>query len=342
MIEMQICGFGCYVPRFRIKREVIQEVWGHFQGSIKEKAVMGYDEDICTMAVEAAKNAIVNAGTNREEIRAIAIGTSSPPYALRSIAGEVALAIGIRPDVRLVDFKESEKAGTTALLTSIDIISNIGGKGLVVGSDSPTAVASDSLENTYGASAAALLLGKEKGIALIEGFASVSSEIIADRFRKEGSVLVEDLGIPEYHQIDYTKAIYQAVTRLLKNLGLSSSDFQYLFVQGHDTREPAGVLKKIGFDKKLLNTDTINLIGDSAAASVLTGLVGILEKANPDERILCASYGSGAGCDAISVLVKEKQDALENVPLMTTYLENKQYIDYNQYLKFKELIDLEI
>ena len=65
MIEMQICGYGSYVPRFRIKREAIQEVWGHFQGNIKEKAVMGYDEDVCTMAVEAAKNAIANAGASR-------------------------------------------------------------------------------------------------------------------------------------------------------------------------------------------------------------------------------------------------------------------------------------
>ncbi|NVM28138.1 MAG: hydroxymethylglutaryl-CoA synthase [Candidatus Helarchaeota archaeon] len=342
MTEMQICGYGSYVPRFRIKRETIQEVWGHFQGNIKEKAVIGYDEDVCTMAVEAAKNAIANAGADREEIAAIAIGTSSPPYALRSIASEIALAVGIRPDVRLVDFKESEKAGTTALLTCIDTISTKGGKGLVVGSDAPTAVASDSIENTYGASAAALLLGKEKGNAIIEGATSASSEIIADRFRKEGSVLVEDLGIPQYHQMDYINAIYQAVSQLLDNLGLSSSDFKYLFVQGHDIREPTRVLKKIGFDKKLLNTDTINLIGDSAAASVLTGIVGILERANPDERILCASYGSGAGCDAVSILVKEKQEILENIPLLTTYLENKHYIDYNQYLKFKELIDLEI
>jgi len=341
MVEMQICGYGCYVPRFRIKSETIKDVWGHFAGKIAEKAVMGYDEDTCTMAVEASKNAIKNAGVGREEISAIGVGSSSPPYALRSIAAEVAMAIGIPLDIRLLDFKESEKAGTSALLTLMDIVASKGGKGLVVGSDAPKSIASDSIENTYGASAAALVIGKDKGIAKIEGATSATIEIIADRFRKDGSTIVEDLGIPQYHQIAYVNSVQQAVSELLKELGLKPEDFQYLFVQGHDSTEPSRVLRKIGFDKKVLTTKTIGVIGDSAAASVLTGLVGILEVAKPGDRILCASYGSGSGCDAFSVQVEKAQDVLEDVPLMTTYLDNKQYIDYNQYLKFKELIDLE-
>ncbi len=341
MTKLKICGYGCYIPRFRIKREEIQKIWGHFQGRIAEKAVMGYDEDTCTMAVEAAKNAIKNAKIKREEIQVVGIGCSSPPYALRSMAAEVAMAIGIPLNIRLLDFKESEKAGTTALVTCIDIIINKGGKGLVIGSDSPKSIASDPIENTYGASATALIIGKSDGIATIEGASSATIEIIADRFRKEGSEMVEDLGIPQYHQTGYINSIQQAITNLLNELGLTTSDFQHLFIQGHDTREPTRVLRKIGFDKKVLHTDTINVIGDSAAASVLTGLIDILDRANPGERILCASYGSGAGCDAFSILVEKKQEILEDVPIMQTYLENKQYIDYNQYLRFKELIDLE-
>ena len=341
MVEMEICGYGCYVPRFRIKQEEISKVWGSFGGNIKEKAVMGYDEDCCTMAVEAAKNAIANAGLKREEIAAITVGCSFPPYESKSMASELVMAIGTPMDIRLLDCKESEKAGTTALLTCMDIISNKGGKGLAVGTDSPSAVASDSFENTLGASAAALIIGKEQGIAQIEGTASASLEFIADRFRPEGSSKMEDLGILQYHQADYTNSIRQAVGHLLNELGLKAADFQYLFIQGHDVSEPGRVLKSIGFEKESLLTNTLNLIGDSAAASVLTGLVGILDIANPGERILCASYGPGAGCDAFSVLVKEKQNILENVPILTTYLENKQYIDYNQYLKFKELIELE-
>ncbi len=342
MTELQISGYGCYIPRFRIKREEIQKIWGHFQGKIAEKAVMGYDEDTCTMAVEAAKNAINNTKIARDEFTVIGIGSSTPPYALRSMAAEVAMAIGIPLDIRLLDFNESEKAGTTALLTCMDIINSKGGKGLVVGSDSPKAIATDGVENTYGASAAALVIGKEQGIAKIEGATSSSIEIIADRFRKGGSEIVEDLGIPQYHQNAYTNSISQAISGLLKDLGLTAADFQHLFIQGHDTKEPVRVLRKIGFDKKLINTKSINIIGDSAAASVLTGLVGIFREAKPGERILCASYGSGAGCDAFSVLVEKKQEVLEDIPVMETYLQNKMYIDYNQYLKFKELIDLEL
>ncbi|MHA1129942.1 MAG: hydroxymethylglutaryl-CoA synthase [Candidatus Helarchaeota archaeon] len=342
MTEVQIRSYGCYIPRYRIKREEIQRVWGHFQGAIVEKAVMGYDEDTCTMAVEAAKNAIKNGQVAREEITVIGIGSSTAPYALRSMAAEVAMAIGIPMDIRLLDFKESEKAGTTALLTCMDILNTIGGKCLVIGSDSPKAIAADSIENTYGASAAAFIIETGKGIAKIEGVASSAVEIIAERFRKTGSDLVEDLGIPQYHQNAYSNSIHQAVSGLLKKLGLATTDFQHLFIQGHDVKEPTRVLRKIGFEKKQLNPNSLNLIGDSAAASVLIGLVEILRGAKPGERILCASYGSGAGCDAFSVLVEDRQEILEDIPTMETYLNNKQYLDYNQYLKFKELIDLEL
>lgn len=341
MTNGYICGYGCYIPRFRIKREEIRKVWGHFEGKISEKAVIGYDEDTCTMAVEAAKNAIKASNTDRDEVGVVAVGSSSPPYALRSLAAEVAMALGLSKEVRVLDFKESEKAGTSALLTCLDIVQTQGGKGLVIASDAPAAIAADSIENAYGASAAALIVGREEGLAKIEGTKSALIEIIADRFRKEGSVLVEDLGIPQYHQITYNNAIQHAVTALLRDLKLSSSDFQHLFIQGHDTREPASVLRKIGFDKSSLHVETLDVIGDSAAASVLIGLVGILEKAIPGERILCASYGAGAGSDAFSVLVKDVQPFRKDVPQMTTYLENKYFIDYNQYLKLKELINLE-
>ncbi|MHA1264643.1 MAG: hydroxymethylglutaryl-CoA synthase [Candidatus Helarchaeota archaeon] len=341
MADIQIYSYGVYVPRYRITHEEIKKIWGHFQGKILEKAVMGYDEDTVTMAVEAGKNAIANGTLDRSKIRTIAIGCSSPPYALRSMAAEVAMAIGISDNIRILDFKESEKAGTTALLTCIDIVTNKEGYGLVIGTDAPKAIASDGIENTFGASAAAVLIGKGNGIAQIEGVASATVEFIADRFRKEGSVVVEDIGIPQYHQMAYSKSIIKAVSRLREDLGIASSEFQHVFIQGHDTREPLRVLKKLGIDKKLLYTETLNVIGDSAAASVLTGLVAILEKANPGERILCVSYGSGAGADAFSVLVKKKQQVLENIPIITTYLQHKQYLEYNQYLKFKELIELE-
>ena len=127
----------------------------------------------------------------------------------------------------------------------------------------------------------------------------------------------------------------------MDELGLKSDDFNHVFIQGHDTREPTRVIPKL-MDKKKIYTETLNVLGDTGAASVLIGLVGILNKvAKPNDRILCVSYGPGAGSEAFSLVVKDKQINDPETPDFEMYLNNKKYLDYSQYLKFRELIDLE-
>jgi len=339
--DLKILGYGSYVPRFRIKKEEYVKTWGNFQGRIQEKSVIGYDEDTLTMAVEAGKNAILNAKVKRDNIKVITVGSSFPPYALRSMASEVAMAIGTRLDIALLDFTESEKAGTTALATCIDILANREGIGLIIGSDSPLAKPNDEVEHTFGAAAAALIIGKNGGIAHIEGHCSNNITFIADRFRKDGDSKIQDLSIASYKKFAYSNSISGAVSRLLDELGLKPADFNHVYIQGHDAREPTRAIPKL-IDKKKIYTETLNVLGDTGAASAIIGLVGILSKiSKPDDRILLVSYGPGAGSDAFSILVKDIQTPNPEAPDFETYLNNKKYLEYSEYLKYRELIELE-
>ena len=64
MNKVGIVSFGSYVPRYRIRVEDIAEVWDEDPNEIKSqlqinsKSVPGPDEDVATMAVESARNAI--------------------------------------------------------------------------------------------------------------------------------------------------------------------------------------------------------------------------------------------------------------------------------------------
>lgn len=339
--DLKIIGYGSYIPRFRIKKEEYIKAWGNFIGRIEEKAVIGYDEDTLTMAVEAGQNALKNSNLKREDIKMVSVGSCTPPYVLRSMASEIAMAIGIPLNIALLDFKESEKAGTTGFLASIDILANRGGFGLVIGSDSPLAKPNEEVEHTFGAAAAAFIIGRNSGIADIEGYCSYNVTFIADRFRRDGDLKIQDLAIPSYKQYAYGSSISGAVKNLMEELGLNPSDFNHVFIQGHDTSEPTRVIPKI-IDPKIIYTQSLNLLGDTGAASTLIGLVGILSNvAKPDDRILCVSYGSGAGSDAFSIIVKDNQTNDPEIPDFETYLNNKEYLDYNKYLKFRELIELE-
>ena len=79
-----IVGYGAYVPRYRLPAKEVARVWtGKTSGlPIKEKAVPGLDEDVITMSIEAARNAMLRAQIDPTELRAVWVGSESHPCLL--------------------------------------------------------------------------------------------------------------------------------------------------------------------------------------------------------------------------------------------------------------------
>ena len=67
------------------------------------------------------------------------------------------------------------------------------------------------------------------------------------------------------------------------------------------------------------------------------GLTAVLDIANPGERILMVSYGSGAGSDAFIFTTTERLlEVRDQAPKTREMLDtNKVYIDYGTYAKFR-------
>src|SRR5512139_3894960 len=98
-----LIGYGAYVPRYRLPATEVARVWaGGKTGGlpIKEKAVAGLDEDVITMSIEAARNALARAQISTEELRAVWVGSESHPYAVKPSSTIVAEAIGTSPDIQ--------------------------------------------------------------------------------------------------------------------------------------------------------------------------------------------------------------------------------------------------
>jgi hydroxymethylglutaryl-CoA synthase len=84
---------------------------------------------------------------------------------------------------------------------------------------------------------------------------------------------------------------------------------------------------------------TVTKIGDSGSASPLIGLCAVLDIARPGDRILVASYGSGSGSDAISLVATSQLVERRNkAPMVESHLAQKEYIDYLTYLKFRRML----
>ena len=76
-------------------------------------------------------------------------------------------------------------------------------------------------------------------------------------------------------------------------------------------------------------------IGNTYAGSSMLGMTAVLDEADPGDRILLVSYGSGAGSDAFSWVVTDRiRDAAARAPLTHEYVTRREEIDYGTYVRF--------
>ena len=116
-----IAGYGAYVPRSRIGARSIASAWGRSPDTrlpVREKSVPAADEDTVTMAIEAARGALLRSRASPSAVRAVWVGTESKPYAVKPSGTIVAEAIGATPWVSAADLEFACKAGSEAMQTA--------------------------------------------------------------------------------------------------------------------------------------------------------------------------------------------------------------------------------
>ncbi len=335
-MSVGILGYGVYIPKYRIKKEDISKVWGGGAAGIKEKSVLGFDEDVTTMAVEAALNAITHAGIDASEIGALYVSSVSSPFINKSIAVIIAEVLEISEGASVADFGGSTKSTTTALQACADFVaSGRGNYALVIGADAQVGIPGDPLEHSLGAGAAACLVGKDNIIAELED-SYFSSTSFTGTWRSDGDQFVSRYDDPRYERFaGYPKIIVDAVKGLFKKTGKTGSEFDYAAFTQPDAKAPVTAVKKLGIKSEKMPSSIVSPVcGDTGSSSVLIELAAVLDQAKPGERIIMASYGSGAGSDAFSLLVSDNVDKKRGqVTTVQSYIENKDYIDYYTYEK---------
>ena len=334
-----IVGYGAYVPRYRLPASEVADIWteGNAVTPVKQKSVPGLDEDVATMSLEAARNALHRAeGVSPQRIGAVWVGSESHPYAVKPTSTIVAEAIGATPHTQAADWQFACKAGTEALQAAIGFVgSGMAEYALAVGMDAAQGRPGDALEYTAGAGGAAYLVGlAENAIAEFEGSLSYVTDT-PDFWRRQHERYPEHggrfTGEPAYFH-----HITSAAQQLLDETHLQASDFAYAVFHQPNGKFPLKVGQELGFKREqILPGLLVNEIGNTYAGSSLIGLTAVLDIAQPGDRILLVSFGSGAGSDAFSIRVK-KAHAQNSVPTTQDYLARQVMINYATYSRFKE------
>jgi hydroxymethylglutaryl-CoA synthase len=334
-----IVGYGAYVPRYRLPAREISRVWTGGTGGtpIQEKSVPGFDEDVATMSIEAARNALARARINPEEIRAVWVGSESHPYAVKPTSTLVAEALGIVPHTQAADWEFACKAGTEAMVAGIGLVgSGMANYALAIGMDTAQGRPGDALEYTAAAGGAAYLLGPaEESLAVIESTYSFVTDT-PDFWRREYQKYPEH-GQRFTGEPAYFKHITSAAETYLEATGTSAKDYQYAVFHQPNTKFPSRVAASLGFSKEQIAPGLlVPVIGNTYSGAAIIGLTGILDIAQPGDCILMVSFGSGAGSDAFGIRVTEAiTERRDLAPKTQQYISRRTEIDYATYARMR-------
>jgi len=341
-----IIGYGAYIPRNRIKVEEIAKVWGADAPSYKkglmleEKSVPSPDQDTITMSVEASKSALKRARIDPKEIGAVYVGSESHPYAVKPSGTVLAEAIGATPEVHTADLEFACKAGTEGMFVALGLVKAGEIKyGLAVGADTSQGAPGDALEYSAAAGAAAFIFGRENVVAeALETYSYMTD--MPDFWRREYQYYPQHggrfTGDPAYF-----KHIIGAAKGIMEKARMKPSDFNYVIFHQPNGKFPLRVGEMLGFEKEqILPGWLVPKLGNTYSGSSPLGLTATLDISKPGDLILIVSYGSGAGSDGFIFKVTKEIDAVRDLAPKTREIleENKHYLEYGVYAKFRQKI----
>ncbi len=333
-----IVGYGVYTSRFRIRERNM------------ERSVPFIDEDSITAAVEAGKLALIHCGVDSSLVGKVYVGSESNPYAVKPIASKVAQVLRLgeeEDDMQGVDAVDTEfacKAATSMFKDAASLVSypksNIE-YALVIGADNSQAAPRNcpggELDLFVGYGGCGYVLGRQDLIAEIEGWYSCTSDT-PDFWRRDGEPFPMHggrfTGDPAYF-----KHVKKAAIKLMTRLNLQVEDVNYFVTHQPNVSFPVRIAKELGFKEEQYSQSLqVTKFGNTYSGSSPLGLAAVLDIAEPDERILLVSYGSGAGSDAYSLITTSQiLDKRKRQKLTVEYQGENPFLEYVDYTTYRRL-----
>jgi len=337
-----IVGYGVYSSKFRIKEGII------------ERSIPFLDEDAITAAVEAGKMALIHSGIDHRSVGKVYVGSESNPYAVKPIASKVAQVLKLGEEdraegVQCVDAIDTEfacKAATSMFKDAASLVyypDSEESYAMVIGADNSQSAPRDEpggeLDLFVGYGGCAFIFGMDDVIAQFEGWVSITSDT-PDFWRRDTQPYPSHggrfTGEPAYF-----KHVTKTVKSLMDRLKLEPRDVDYFVAHQPNAAFPTRVAKSLGFkEEQFLPSLQVAKFGNTYSGCSPIGLAAVLDIAKPNDRILLASYGSGAGSDAYSFIAtsqlidkRPRQKFTINYQVENRFID---YVDYGTYRRIKQ------
>ena len=128
----------------------------------------------------------------------------------------------------------------------------------------------------------------------------------------------------------------------MEALGATAKDYKWAVFHKPNTKFPQRAAQMLGFTPEQIAPGLlVPVIGNTYSGSSIIGLTAILDIAQSGDRILLASFGSGAGSDAFDLAVTDKITERQGKALKTQdYIARRTEIEYATYARMRGKITM--
>jgi len=327
-----ILSWGVHLPYRRLDRTTIAPIAGGGGGKGTRTAA-SYDEDSTTMAVEAARQALRDAGVAP---RTVWFATTTPTYLDKTNATAVHAALRLDRTVAAFDAGGSARSGVAAVTAALDS----SGPVLVAAGDVRVGRPGGPDEAAGGDAAGALLLGSDEDQPLaaeLVSHVSVTEEFL-DRWRVPGEP-ASRVWEERFGETKYVPLALEALKTALGAAGWEAGDIDHLVVAGLHERACAAVAKKSGVAAERVVDRLSATVGNPGAAQQLVLLASALESAAPNAKIALLVLSDGA--DAFLFSTTEEVARRRPARPVAAQVAAGAPVDYGRYLAWRGLLPVE-
>lgn len=348
MTQVGIDKISFYVPEHYLALSTLAEAQGidpdKFSRGIGQNriAMPGHDEDVVTLAAEAAAKVIE--GEDASAIDTVLFATETGIDQSKAAGVYVHELLKLPSRCRVVELKHACYSGTAALqLACGHVTRKPGRKVLVIASDISRYDLDSPAEATQGCGAVAMLVSADPRLLAIEPASGCHSEDIMDFWRPNyrKTPLVDG----KYSTMKYLAALAGAWEDYQDNEGRAFNELAQFCYHLPFTRMGAKAHRQLSTINKAQNDPGViepgmvynREVGNCYAASLYVSLISMLENAPYDltgRPVGLFSYGSGAVAEFFAATVQQGYRDRLMADHHRGLLDNRTSLDFDTYRAF--------
>ena len=301
MNGLRLLGTGRALPARALDNDAMtayvdtSDEWITSRTGIRQRYFCEGGESTTTLAIEAARRALVSSGLEVGAIDCLLVATSSGEYAMPSTACLVHKALGLREDIPVMDVGAACAGFLYAVDTARALLLAHGGRhALVVGAEQMSHLLDMTDRNTCvlfgdGAGAAVLALEQDAEYACVLGTRG-DMAIRVGGPRREQPMAMDGQSVFRFA----VSTIPTCVEQLLEKTGLTLADVDWVVCHQANQRIIDASVRRLGVpaEKFYKNLDRY---ANTSAASIPLALDELREsgKLLPGQRVIMVGFGGG-------------------------------------------------